>query len=299
MRSAVPSIGTVLLDVNGTLLPAGSSAHSSRCGWDRLRDALGPLHADGLTVGLCSDSPLEQLREFGRQIGLGTATTFPVVAENGNVISLDGGIRVMAPFPAAASVRALISEIAAAHGLEQLQDAPAPEFGGTPVTPRTWAFGENRRASVSVFAPPSLVTAAARALGSWALDHGIELGLDRSPRRCFLGVHPYTPYRTGKRRTLEVLAGEGHRPLMVGDSLSDWVPPGRGVRCAFVGDATVPEPVRASAWFASTLPGPDGVVDVLRRVAAMRRATAVRRATAMRDRFEPCREEAPPSDSKE
>ena len=270
MRNVTDTIDTVLLDVNGTLLHGGSSPYLPKGQWERLREAVGLLRADGLAVGLCSDSPLEQLREFGERIGLGSTPAFPVVAENGNVVSLRGEVRVMAPFPAAAAVRALVGGIAAAQGLEQREDVAAPEFGGPPPGHRGWAFGDNRRTSVSVFAPPSLVTAAARSLARWADDRGTELGLDCSPRHGFLGVHPYAPCQVGKRRTLEALAREGHRLLMVGDSPADWVPVGRGVRCAFVANTTVSEPVRAAAWFVSTRPGPGGVLDVLRRVADVR-----------------------------
>ncbi|MGA4845768.1 hypothetical protein ACOBQB_05705 [Streptomyces sp. G5(2025)] len=254
--------------MNGTLLPSGtSSSHASRRVRRLLREALALSYARGYAVGLCSDSPLEQLGEFGERVGLGAASTFPVVAENGNIVSFDGAVRLMTPFPASGAVRGIVGDVAAAHGAERLKDTSSPEFGGTPVSHRTWAFGANRRASVSVFAPPPLITEAARTLAGWARDHGVELGLDRSARHGFLGVHPYTPWHSGKRRTLEVLAREGHRLLMVGDSLADWVPAGRGVRCAFVANAAIPEPVRASAWFVSSRPGPDGVVDVLRRAA--------------------------------
>jgi hypothetical protein len=257
----------VLLDVNGTLVPSRPARPPSRDEVDRLAVALAPVRDAGIAVGLCSDSPLERLRDFGHHIGRGAPGTFPVVAENGNVVDL-GTPRVTAPFPWRTAVRSLVTRLARERGLVRGADVSAPEFGGRPVEDGAWAFGADRRASVSVFGPRDLVAEAGPYLTGWARDNAVEMSVDCAPRNGFVGVHPYAPTTTGKRRALGVLAREGHRPLMVGDSAADWAPPASGVRCAFVGGTTVPARILAQAWYVSGRPEIDGVIDILRRVAA-------------------------------
>ena len=254
----------VLLDVNGTLLPSGTSAGTVTRAGSGFASAVGDLHAAGVRVGLCSDSPLEQLQVFGSVIGLGDPGTFPVAAENGNVLAVGSEPQLLIGLSAAAGIRATIVGVAASYGLRQAADAVAPEFGGSPLGDREWAFGANRRASVSAFGPAEFIAAAGAALTDRARWAGISV--DASPRHRYLGVHPYPLINAGKRRALTALAGAGHHVLMVGNSLSDWVPPENGVRCAFVADPALPAYVCASAWFCSPLSDLAGVVDVLNRV---------------------------------
>lgn len=254
----------VLLDVNGTLLPSGASTGPVTQAGSGFTAAVRDLRAAGARVGLCSDSPLEQLRVFGSAIGLGDPGAFPVAAENGNVLAVGAEPRLLVGLSAAAGIRATIVGVAASYGLKQAADAVAPEFGGSPLGEREWAFGANRRASVSAFGPAEFIAAAGAALTDRARWAGISV--DASPRHRYLGVHPYPLIGAGKRRALTALAGAGHHVLMVGNSLSDWVPAEKGVRCAFVADPALPAYVRASAWFCSPRPDLAGVVDVLTRV---------------------------------
>ncbi|WP_030559922.1 HAD family hydrolase [Streptomyces aureocirculatus] len=265
-----PAEVVVLLDVNGTLVPHDTPGPPLPRIAARLARAVALAHEAGVSVGLCSDSPLEQLRAFGHHIGLGPPGRFPVVAENGAIVAWDGRLRPKRPFPHRAAVRAVVSRRALAAGLRQSQDVVGPEFGGGRPPGDAWAFGANRRSSVSVFAPPDLVTVWARYLTCWGRRAGVRLAVDAAPRHSYLGIHSCVPLRSGKRRVLAELARAGHRVVMVGDSPADWVPPGTGVRCAFVADANVPAAVRAACWHAATRPGAAGVVEVLRRVAAER-----------------------------
>jgi predicted mannosyl-3-phosphoglycerate phosphatase (HAD superfamily) len=254
----------VFLDVNGTLLPVGASTGPVTDGGGGFAAVVRDLQAMGVRVGLCSDSPVEQLRAFGCLIGLGGPGTFPVVAENGNVLAVSREPRLLVSFPAAAEIRATIAGLAKSYDLRQVADVVAPEFGGRPLAEREWAFGANRRASVSVFAPAEFIEAAGAVLADRELWDGVSV--DVSPRHRYLGVHPYPLISVGKGRALTALAGAGHRVLMVGDTPADWVPAETGVRCAFVAGAVLPAYVRAAAWFCSLRHDLEGVVDVLDRL---------------------------------
>lgn len=250
----------VLLDVNGTLIPADPAVAPDRDATRQLRHRLVALRARGVRVGLCSDSPLEQLRGFGHRIGLGPPATFPLLAENGNVVGLDGRVRVTTPFPDRDRVRAVVSSAAAGHGLTRTDDVIAVEFGGRRLGHGEWGFGANRRASVSVFGPRTFIAAAEAVLARWT--RGAGLSVDASLERGFLGIHPYAPAHTGKARAVTTLARAGHRVLLVGDSRGDWVPD-PAVCCAFVGETAITDDIRAAAWHVSTLPDVEGVVDIL------------------------------------
>ncbi|MFC6093130.1 hypothetical protein [Saccharothrix lopnurensis] len=252
----------VLLDVNGTLVPAGAT-EVDRGALAGVVEAVEGLRGRA-QVGLCSDSPLRSLRDFGTSLGL--AEGFPVVAENGNVTRIGGVTRVRVPFPGLAEVRAVIAGTATEHGLRRRGEQESPEFGGAPVEPGVWAFGAGRVASVAVFAEGSFVEAAGRRVAEWAADRA-PLAVDSSPAHGFLGVHPYPVLRSGKAAALTALAEAGWEPVMVGDTMSDWVPPGTGVRCGFVGGALVTAEVRAAAWALARSPGAEGVAELLRRIA--------------------------------
>ncbi|MFE7588983.1 hypothetical protein ACFU6K_06245 [Kitasatospora sp. NPDC057512] len=281
----------VLLDVNGTLVPSVPGGPPDALALQRFRRLVRHLTSAGVAVGLCSDSPLRQLREFGTRIGLGTAPGFPVIAENGNVVAVDGTVRVTTPFPALRSLRAEVAAAAAAHGLSRVGDAVAPEFGGRPPTGRTWAFGANRLASASVFGPPDFIHDVRHRLTGWSAggrvgnrigspagsrvggragerageraDISVELGPDGS----YAGIHPYPRTELGKRTALAGLAARDPRStLLVGNSPADWVPGVPGVRCAFVADPAVPRHLRDAAWYVSPAAVLEGVVDILGHV---------------------------------
>lgn len=255
---------TVLLDVNGTLLPAGPTPSVDETTWNDLRAVLTRIRAAGITVGLCSDSPVDSLTRLGSGLDL---VDFPVIAENGNVLVLRGNSRLVSPFPDATSVQSVICNLADAHSLVRLPDVFAPEFGGSVVGEGYWAFGAGRRASLSVFAGPSFIEDAGVHVLGWAHQSGVELSVDSSPHNGFLGVHPYFCRLEGKRKALEELARQGRKVLMIGDSLADWSPD-PFVCCAFVATAKVPQSVRGRAWAVSDRSDTEGVIDLLLRVLA-------------------------------
>lgn len=281
---SAPAGVVVLIDVNGTLVPHRTPGPPPPHTAARLAEAVALAHAADVPVGLCSDSPAEQLRSLGRAIGLGPGR-FPVVAENGGIVERADGTVHTRPFPYRRTVRALVSRRVRATGLRRAEDIVRPEFGGSRPPQGMWAFGANRRSSVSVFLPPHLVLDLARYLTTWARRAGVRLSVDAAAHHSYLGIHACVPLRSGKREALAQLARAGHEVVMVGDSLSDWVPPGAGVRCAFVADASVPAAVRAGCWYVAEGPGAEGVIEVLQRVGE-ERVSELRRgsATAVRGR---------------
>jgi hypothetical protein len=257
----------VLLDVNGTLVPSLPGGRPDPLSLRRFRSLVDRLTGMGVAVGLCSDSPLEQLWEFGGDIGLGEAPGFPVVAENGNVAALDGAVRILTPFPARRSIRAGVAKAAAEHRLRRVGDVTAPEFGGSPPASGQWAFGANRRASVSVFGAPDFIDAVQQEVTGWSADNGVPVSVEVSPDRSCAGIHPYARAELGKRTALAQLASrEPKRILLVGNSPADWVPDVDSVRCAFVADPVVPGYVRDAAWYASQKAELEGVIDILGHV---------------------------------
>lgn len=257
----------VLLDVNGTLVPSLSDGGLDAGAVGRFRGLVERLTSGGVAVGLCSDSPLEQLREFGHEIGLGEVAGFPVVAENGNVIAVGGAVRVVAPFPARERVRGEVADVAAKHGLHRVVDVTAVEFGGSRPVGLEWALGANRRASVSVFGPADFVRDAGRSVDAWSTANGVSVSVEFSPKASYAGIHPYRDIDRGKSRALaQLVEAEPKRILMVGNSAADWIADVPGVRCAFVADASVPRDARAGAWHVSQKADLEGVIDILGQV---------------------------------
>jgi len=261
-RHARGPFDLVLLDVNGTLVPSLPGERPDADATRRFPRLVRRLTAEGVVVGLCSDSPAEQLWEYGRRLGLGPAAGaapgFPVVAENGNVAAdRTGTTDVVTPFPDRDTVREQVARVAAAHALRQAGDVTAPEFGGTEPDAGQWAFGANRRASVSVFGPRPFIHEVRR------LTPAVEL----RPDHRYAVIHPYTPIRRGKRIALARLAVRTpRRTLMVGNSPADWIPGVPGVHCAFVHDPAVPGEIWEKSWYASRKKDLEGVVDILEKV---------------------------------
>ncbi|WP_405513230.1 hypothetical protein [Streptomyces canus] len=264
----------VLLDVNGTLVPSLPGSRPDAEATRLFPVLVRRLTAEGVVVGLCSDSPAEQLWEYGRRLGLGldaasgAAPGFPVVAENGNVAADGTGtIDVVTPFPDRSVVCGEVARAAAAHGLHRTGDVTAPEFGGTEPAAGEWAFGANRRASVSVFGPSPFVHEVRRRVPTAIARGRADLSVEFRPDHRYAVIHPYAPVERGKRIALARLAiRTPQRTLVVGNSPADWIPGVPGVRCAFVRDPAVTGEMREASWYASEKNDLEGVVDILENV---------------------------------
>lgn len=231
----------VLLDVNGTLFPDESADGTiDPVVIEQLTEISGLLKAKGVSLGLCSDSPVDPLQDLAHRLGLDGV----VVAENGNLVVHDGKKVTVRSLPDIAECRRIIEEIAAREGFVRTDDMLSPEFGGVPLdSGDRWAFGKGRETSVSVFGPAKLIEALGQEIGG-----NDQISVDCSPEYGFFGIHPGR-YKENKGKTLELVRKGRPTVILVGNSMSDWVPPQTGVQCAFVGDARISEEVAAQAFF--------------------------------------------------
>lgn len=257
--------GFIFIDVNGTLIPSSSRRPAFSAAWlARFRSRVADLSSLGFKIGLCADSPLPQLQRFGAQIGLSVQSTFPILAENGNVFEFEDRIELLQKPARLSPLRAILELHANQAGLRKLADAVAPEIGGGPIrmNANQWAYGAHRLASLSVFAPREFVARTGQEVADWAAGQNLDVGFDCRPDDNFLAIHPYTPTYAGKGLALSQLAQQS-RVLMIGNSRADWVDPISHVRCAFVGDADIPTSIGSRAWYVSKAPVHDGVLDTL------------------------------------
>ena len=74
----------IFIDLNGTLI--GDSQKNLNFNQQHLSDfrkLVDELKSKKVIIGLCSDSPLEQLKVLSKRLGLDPTT--PILAENGNL----------------------------------------------------------------------------------------------------------------------------------------------------------------------------------------------------------------------
>lgn len=251
----------ILIDVNGTLVSETNLSERTIAKEDinSLKKTVAKAQAKGFIVGLCSDSPSPQLLELGSQVGMDVLA----VAENGNVISYNGQIVVLHDLPGKEHLKGQIATIAKELGLAKSDDYVAPEFGGIPIDAESqkWAFGANRIATISAFGPPLFIEELGRRLHA-----PLGTSIDCSPADRFLGIHPVGDFKTNKAITLGAIAGTGRKVMMIGNSNSDWVFPGTGVECSFVGNARISAAVRKQARYLSGKPLTQGVIDIMEQL---------------------------------
>ncbi|MEK7095988.1 MAG: HAD hydrolase family protein [Patescibacteria group bacterium] len=246
----------VLLDVNGTLIADDAIDGSiDPISIRELQGQINRLKAHGVSVGLCSDSPLPQLLEYAKNLGI----EGPIVAENGNIVYHNSYTVTLKEMPNIAEVKALISELTNTGDYKQIADCVAVEFGGSaPNSNGEWAFGANRETSVTVFGPADFIVNANASLESFP-----EVSVDYNPLSPnYLMIHT-SDYRQAKSEALSLLTAHGSNIVMVGNSMSDWIDPKANVRCAFVGGARISETVIERAEYLSDKPLVSGVIDIL------------------------------------
>lgn len=221
----------VFLDVNGTILPSDSNdGFINAKHLADFQNKVRSLESHGMAVGLNSDSPLPQLREFADKIGLKNC---PIIAENGAIISFNERLMDFRKLHHLDKLKDAIVDFAEKSGIERAPDAISPEFGGQYIHKDKWAFGANRTASVSVFGPPSFLQGVRN-----IVDNMYEKGTssyDFSPEYNFMGIHSGPDFRKGKGSTLKLMTDCGHTITSIGDSLSDFAPISLPSRVFFVG----------------------------------------------------------------
>ena len=212
-----------------------------------------------MAVGLCSDSPLPQLQEIAKKLGVDG----PIIAENGNIIFNDGQALTLNELPEIETYRSKIIEQGQKLGFQQTEDCIAPEFGGKQIDVNNsqWSFGANRKTSVTVFGPSQLIIDLSSCFSD---NQGISI--DCSPEYNFFAIHPGENYKQNKGYTLDTLSAYGHNIVMVGNSMSDWVEPEHGVVCTFVGGARINGNATNQAGYISYKPTIKGVIDILEKI---------------------------------
>lgn len=248
----------VFLDVNGTLFPDSSiDGHIAQADRIQLKQAIAAALDKGISVGLCSDSPLPQLQGLATQLGING----PIIAENGNILFHDNHQMVLQTLTDIEHYKSQIQQQALALGLRQVGDNIAPEFGGMQIdtTHHQWSFGANRTTSISVFGPPHFVNE----LTEFFHDTQTDLSIDSSPDYTYFALHPGKDFRINKGLTLDALSEYGHTIVMVGNSMSDWVPLEHGVVCTFVEGANINETIQNKAGYVAEKPTIQGVIEIL------------------------------------
>ncbi len=250
----------VFIDVNGTLIPEDEKkpdvvgflfAHME------FKDFVDKINTENVGIGLCSDSPTPQLKDFAQDWNLGTG---PVIAENGNIISYGENLTIVRPFLHQNDLKKKIIDFSIGQGWQQTEDVIATEFGGDNLPDykqNQWAFGANRFTSISVFAGEQLISS----FGELLKDE-VGVSVDCSPQYQFLGVHP-GKYKENKGWILGKLATLGYDVTMIGNSTSDWVDPSTGVKCGFVGGSTIPYEIAARAAYRAKDGTTRGVMAIL------------------------------------
>ncbi len=250
----------VFIDLNGTLI----SEKATSCEIEpqllsEFKKIVVEKQNQGISLGLCSDSPLPQLSELAIDIGLSDG---PIVAENGNLLAYHDKLVIIRKVPQPSSIKDQIVNFAMKTGYQQKPDVTAVEFGG--ILPAyfsgEWAFGANRLTSISIFGPSEFISS----LGvNLELPSGVSF--DSSPEYNYFAVHAGI-LSNNKGATLSRLAELGSEVLMIGNSKSDWVDPASDVKCAFVAGSRISPDIAAQAVYLSQLPTIQGVIDILKEV---------------------------------
>lgn len=250
----------VFVDVNGTLIPDNSIDCSlSQEDITSLQRAVSAANQKGISVGLCSDSPLQQLQEFAARLSIDG----PIIAENGNLIFNNGKTLTVNSLDLIELIKDQISERAKELEYQQNMDCIAPEFGGKKMDPSsgTWGFGANRQTSITVFGPSTLI----ETLGE-TYNGNSDFSVDSSPEYNYFAIHPGSNFKVNKGKTLNTLSAYGYNVVMVGNSISDWVEPTSGVQCAFVASSRISGDIEEKAAYVSSKPLVKGVVDILQQI---------------------------------
>ncbi|OGG23098.1 hypothetical protein A3E42_04015 [Candidatus Gottesmanbacteria bacterium RIFCSPHIGHO2_12_FULL_40_13] len=251
----------VFIDVNGTLFPDKSvDGYIPEEDIESFKLAVSNAGELGLSVGLCSDSPLPQLKKLLEKLDING----PILAENGNILYYSNKTFVLNELPGINGYKKKISLLAAEFGYQQSDDCIAPEFGGKPINSQNfqWAFGANRETSVTVFGPSQLI----KKLGSRFNNQNKQYCIDCSPEYNYFAVHPGKNNKLNKGRALKTLSAYGHNIIMIGNSMSDWVEPEYGVICAFVSDAVISPEVSIRAGYIADKPVIRGVIEILKKL---------------------------------
>jgi hypothetical protein len=251
----------VFLDVNGTLIPDDSTdGYIKPEDVSKLQELIRALKEKGMSVGLCSDSPLQQLIHFGSNLGIDG----PVVAENGNIIFYNGNKIILNGINNVERIKSWLTEHLVEYGYPNVEDCIAPEFGGKSFDNPSieWAFGANRETSITVFGSEEVMRIVypmiAKCYPSLTIDYSFSLP-------GYIGIHQ-GEFKKQKGICLNTLSLFGHSIVIVGNSMSDWVERDNGVMCAFVAGSRIDEKTAKNCAYVSDKQTIKGVIDILEKL---------------------------------
>lgn len=280
----------IFIDINGTIIPDDAVTFlPDPRDFGVFHKQVDHLRADDIRIGLCSDTPLEQLMGIAQSMDLPQPT--PILAENGNLF-YDGGdtiIRKRLSERVHDEILQRAQAIADECGYSRVADVVAPEFSDVVIDYSVlWGVGANRRTSISLFGPPDFIQRVGQEVSRAYLTNGQDVSVDISPEHNFLGIHPIDNFLYGKSVGMEWLwehsenVSSGIDSLwMIGDSPSDLVGTAHPkMRSCFVATEKLSDQQRAEAFYISEQPLLAGVTDC---VAVITHELAVTRRQGLSD----------------
>lgn len=253
----------ILIDVNGTLIPSDSEdGFIEPEALEELIEKIHQLSKNGFTVGLNSDSPLPQLKELAKKLGIAGTV---IIAENGAIVSYHDKEICLRTIENIDSIKSAIKTIADNFGLIQSPDIVACEFGGRKIKPKEWGFGANRAGTLSLFSlDKNFLSEVKKMMGIIASKQAVDC--DFSPDYGFFSIHSCENFRRGKAEILERLAEAGHKVVSIGDSLSDYAGYSLPNRVVFVRNGLPDAILNQSHVSVSQFKGIGGVIETLNKI---------------------------------
>ncbi len=263
----------VFIDLNGTLISEDAiNTELNDQILRSLRDAIARLQKSSVQVGLCSDSPLSNLRKVSQYLSM--TEDAPIVAENGNLVEFLQNKIVIRRLTdeLRQHICAVIGEVGSDLGLVQHPDVDSVEFTGEEIGYKDcWAFGAGRETSISIFGPDEFLNTVAEKIRSSTFANGETIGIDLALECQFLGFHPIDDFSLAKSRSLDWLKQNGPKLgvsidsiWLIGNSNSDVMRSGDPqVHTVLVADHRVSPELLSKATYVSELPNSQGVIDSL------------------------------------
>lgn len=256
----------LFLDLNGTLIQPGESGVPELLERD-LIEAVNQVQASGVSVGLCSDSPLAPLAQLAARWGMNG----PILSENGDLVTSRGQSVALKRIDMMDRVKSEIRRIANTLGYEERPEMYAVDFDSrqTPLS-GSFAFGQGRSASISCFADSSLIEQLREELPAALKREGIteSLAFDFNPNCGPYGVailHAGQDVRSGKQDAMDLLPAGGVKKIwMIGDGPADVVV-GPSVESFLVGQSKN-SPLARKAQGSTPLPGVIGAIELMGEV---------------------------------
>jgi hydroxymethylpyrimidine pyrophosphatase-like HAD family hydrolase len=226
----------IFIDINGTLIP---SKINSREDWtnsfpfEDFANKITSLKNLGYKIGLCSDSPLPQMREFAEKIGLDK--NCPIIAENGVLFDkcfnnkeqeIEFNLRQGLTNQQITEYKNKI--ISVCQQYTKGEDIIAPEFGGTRPKTKNFNFGANRKKTISVFAPSEIIKTLGKTftnLKENSIKDGknYNINCDISPKYEYFAIHAGLNYKNSKSNGFNrfLQSTKCEELIIIGDSESD------------------------------------------------------------------------------